>query len=190
MKLDNIPTIIISKYMKLLIAEDDEDIALIYKKGLDMKNYTVVIARNGEDCLKIYNEELHKIKFDNTKANQLYNNSLANNPPFDIVILDYRIPKINGLEVAKEILSINPHQRIIFASAYVKDTLEESIKCLSYVVELIQKPFSLKELVNTVEDNEIYQDLQKLNVDIDLVKALSPTHAQITDLLERVRQQQ
>jgi response regulator RpfG family c-di-GMP phosphodiesterase len=92
--------------------------------------------------------------------------------------------------VAKEILSINPHQRIIFASAYVKDTLEESIKCLSYVVELIQKPFSLKELVNTVEDNEIYQDLEKLNVDIDLVKALSPTHAQITDLLERVRQQQ
>ena len=97
------------------------------------------------------------------------------------------MPKINGLDVAKEILSINPHQRIIFASAYVKETLEESIKCLKHVVELMQKPFSLKELVNTVEDNKIYQ-AQKFNVDIDLVKALNPTHAQLIELLEKIRQ--
>jgi DNA-binding NarL/FixJ family response regulator len=32
------------------------------------------------------------------------------------VILDYKMPKINGMEVAKEILAINPHQRIIFSS--------------------------------------------------------------------------
>jgi DNA-binding response OmpR family regulator len=174
--------------MNLLIAEDDSDIALIYRKGLDMKNYKVTIASNGEDCLKIYNEELHKITFDNFRGNQLCYGSLANKPPFDIVILDYRIPKINGIDVAKEILSINPHQRIIFASAYVKETLEESIKCLKHVVELMQKPFSLKELVNTVEDNKIYQELQKFNVDIDLVKAVDPTHAQLIELLEKVRQ--
>ena len=161
--------------MKLLIAEDDSDIALIYKKGLHMKNYEVTIASNGEDCLKIYNEELHKITFDNNQGIQLYCGSLANNPPFDIVILDYRIPKINGLDVVKEILSINPHQRIVFASAYVKETLEESIKSLKHVVELMQKPFSLKELVNTVEDNKVYQELQKFSIDIDLVKALDPS---------------
>src|SRR6476620_1383819 len=102
--------------MKLLIAEDNEDIVFVYKKGLALKNYSVTIASNGEDCLKLYNEELHKITFDCSDANYLYNNSLANNSPFDIVILDYRMPQINGLEVAKEILSINPHQRIIFAS--------------------------------------------------------------------------
>jgi DNA-binding response OmpR family regulator len=174
--------------MKLLIAEDNPDIALIYKKGLDMKNYKVIVSSNGEDCLKIYNEELHKITFDNNHGNQLYCGSLASNPPFDIVILDYRIPKINGLDVAKEILSINPHQRIIFASAYVKESLEESIKCLKHVVELMQKPFSLKELVNTLEDNKIYRELQKFNIDIDLVKALDPTHAQIIELLEKIRQ--
>src|SRR5919202_263636 len=173
--------------MKLLIAEDDPDIALIYKIGLDMRNYKVTIASNGEDCLKIYNEELHKITFNKNQSDQLYCGSLASNPPFDIVILDYCIPKINGLDVAKEILSINPHQRIIFASAYVKETLEESIKCLRHVVELMQKPFSLKELVNTVEDNKIYQELQRFNVDIDVVKALSPTHAQISELLEKVK---
>jgi CheY-like chemotaxis protein len=32
------------------------------------------------------------------------------------------MPKMNGMEVAKEILAVNPHQRIIFASAYVRDS--------------------------------------------------------------------
>jgi CheY-like chemotaxis protein len=44
--------------------------------------------------------------------------------PYDVVILDYNIPGINGMEVAKAILEINSHQRIIFASAYVSETLE------------------------------------------------------------------
>ncbi|MER5176677.1 MAG: response regulator [Candidatus Nitrosocosmicus sp.] len=83
-----------------------------------------------------------------------------------MVLLDYLMPYINGLDVVKEILSISPHQRIIFASAYVKETLEESVKCLKRVVELIQKPFSLDELVNTLEDNKLYTQLQKFNVDI------------------------
>ncbi len=175
--------------MKVLIAEDDSDIALTYKKGLNANNYHVTITSNGEDCLKIYNEELHKITFDSS-SNQSCYYSLANNPPFDIVLLDYFMPHINGLDVAKEILSINPHQRIIFASAYVKETLEESIKCLKHVVELIQKPFTMYELINVLEDNKLYAELQKLNVDIEIIKAVSPTHEQIMDLLEKVRHAQ
>ncbi len=172
--------------MKVLIAEDDPDIALIYERGLDKKNYQVTISSNGEDCLKIYHEELYKITFDTT-SNPSCNCSLANNPPFDIVILDYMMPQINGLDVAKEILSINPHQRIIFASAYVKETLEESVKQLNKDVELMQKPFTLDGLIKRIEDNEIYAELHKLDVDIELVKAVTPTHEQITDLLEKVR---
>ncbi|MDQ6724176.1 MAG: response regulator [Thermoproteota archaeon] len=175
--------------MKVLIAEDDSDIALTYKKGLNVKNYDVTITSNGEDCLKIYNEELHKITFDRS-SNQSCYYSLANTPPFDIVLLDYLMPHINGLDVAKEILSINPHQRIIFASAYVKDTLEESIKCLKHDVELIQKPFTLNELINVLEDDKLYAELQKLNVDTEIIKAVSPTHEQIMDLLEKVRHTQ
>jgi len=173
--------------MKLLIAEDEPDIALTYETGLKNKNYQVTITSNGEDCLKTYNNELHKITFDINNSNRACNFSLANNPPFDIVLLDYNMPQINGLEVAKEILSINPHQRIIFASAYVKETLIESVKCLKRVVELMQKPFTLEQLINTLEDTTLYLELQKFNIDVDLVKAVCPTHAQIMDLLEKVR---
>jgi two-component SAPR family response regulator len=47
------------------------------------------------------------------------------------------MPKKDGIEVAKEILEMNSKQRIIFASAYVKDTLEDAVKELKRVVELI-----------------------------------------------------
>jgi CheY-like chemotaxis protein len=172
--------------MKILVAEDDYDIALTYEKALERKNYLITIASNGEDCLKIYNDEMQKRTL-NTISNHTYYSSLSNDPPFDIVILDYKMPQINGLDVAKEILSINPHQRIIFASAYVKETLEESVKGLNKIVELIQKPFTIEKLINTLEDKEIFTELQKLNVDIDMVKAVNPTHEQIMDLLEKVR---
>jgi DNA-binding NarL/FixJ family response regulator len=59
---------------------------------------------------------------------------------FDMVILDYRMPGTNGIEVAKEIIKINPKQRIIIASSYPRETLSYSMKELEQLVELVQKP--------------------------------------------------
>ena len=100
------------------------------------------------------------------------------------------MPKKDGMEVAKEILSINPNQRIIFASAYVKDTLVDSVKELKQAVELMQKPFKLEALIDTLEDKEIYEELRKLNVDADAFKAVNPSHEQIALLLEAIRRLQ
>ncbi len=51
----------------------------------------------------------------------------------------------------------------------------------------MQKPFTLEKLINTLEDNEVYKELHKLNVDTDIIKAITPTHEQVMDLLEKVR---
>jgi DNA-binding NtrC family response regulator len=104
------------------------------------------------------------------------------------VVLDCKMPHINGIEVAKEILAVNPHQRIIFASAYIKDTVIDSIKNLRHVMmESVQKPFELKRLIDLIEDKMVYQELKRLNVDIDIIKAVNPTHEQVSDLLERLQ---
>ena len=108
-------------------------------------------------------------------------------PVYDVVILDYKMPGMNGMDVAKEILAVNPHQRIIFASAYVKETLQESVKQLKQIVELMQKPFTLSQLVDTVEDKEVYEELKNLNVDVNRIRAAEPTHKVVIDLLERLR---
>jgi CheY-like chemotaxis protein len=169
--------------MNILIAEDEMDIALLYKKVLEARNHQVTVTTNGEDCLKCYHDVFQVISADTCYIQRLQ-------VPFDVVLLDYKMPQINGMEVAKEILAVNSHQRIIFASAHVKETLEDSIKQLKQVVELMQKPFTINKLIDTIEDSEVYNELQKFNVDIDIVKAFIPTHQQITDLLERLRRVQ
>jgi CheY-like chemotaxis protein len=168
------------KALKVLIAEDEKDIARLYKMALEKRCHEVLVAYNGEDCLKIYHEVSQRVRSRTYLTVNIQK-------PFDAVMLDYRMPKINGIEVAKEILAMNPHQRIIFASAYVKETLTDSIKELKQVVELIQKPFGEGALIDTIEDKDIYQRLQKFNVDIDIIKAINPTHEQVVDLLERLQ---
>ena len=170
--------------MYILIAEDEKDIALIYKQTLEDRDHHVTITSNGEDCLKTYHDAFQEMTLHN--VNTMGHLRL----PFDVVLLDYKMPQINGLEVAKEILAVNSHQRIIFVSAYIKEMLDYPVKELKQVVEAIQKPFTVDYLVDRIEDKEAYTELEKLNVDIDIVRALNPTHEQITDLLQRLREYQ
>jgi phosphotransacetylase len=76
---------------------------------------------------------------------------------------------------------------LIFAAAYVQETFIDSIKELKQVVELMQKPFGECALIDIIEDKDVYERLQKFNVDIDIIKAINPTHEQIIDLLERLQ---
>ena len=167
--------------MNILIAEDENDIASMYKETLESRNHQVTITSNGEDCLKVYHDAFQEMISSHTEKMTRFQ------LPFDVVLLDYKMPQINGLEVTKEILAVNSHQRIIFASAFVIETLEISIKELKRAVELIQKPFTLMKLIDIIEDKDVYAELQKFNVDLEVVRAFAPTHEQITELLEKLR---
>jgi response regulator RpfG family c-di-GMP phosphodiesterase len=100
------------------------------------------------------------------------------------------MPKKDGMEVAREILAIMPKQRIIFISAYVMQTLEESVKTLRQIVELIQKPVELDTIINRVEDTEIWSGLQKLNVNVKEVKRMNLNHSELTDLYNGLKKLQ
>jgi CheY-like chemotaxis protein len=162
--------------MKVLIAEDDKDTATLYKRALEERGHQVVITNNGKGCLDIYHKELQGITLNTDPSKHIQ--------PFDAVVLDYKMPQINGMHVAKEILAVNPHQRIIFASAYVKETLVDGIQQLNQIVELLQKPFGQDVLVDTIEDKEIYSELQKLNVDVEDIKMADLRHEQLSKILD------
>jgi response regulator RpfG family c-di-GMP phosphodiesterase len=51
----------------------------------------------------------------------------SNNPSLDAVDLDHKMPKKEGMDVAKEILAVNPYQRIIFASAHTMEFLGDIV---------------------------------------------------------------
>jgi hypothetical protein len=56
------------------------------------------------------------------------------------------------------------------------ETLQESVKQLKQAVELIQKLFSLSQLIDTIEDKEVYEELKNLEVDINRISAAKPSH--------------
>lgn len=185
-ELSSIDSIVSSKPLNILIAEDEPDIAALYKTVLEKRKHKATITTNGEDCLKAYHEIYQRHRF--SLGQELHHQSGSNNTSFDVVILDCKMPQINGIEVAKEILAVNPHQRIIFASAYIKDTVIDSIKNLRQVMtESVQKPFEIKRLIDLIEDKMVYEELKKLDVDIDVIKAFNPTHEQVSDLLGRLQ---
>lgn len=166
--------------MKILVAEDEEGISQTYQIMLEDRGHEVTLTSDGEECLQAY----RKVVTNLPDTSQEY---LAQHPPFDAVILDYRMPRMNGMEAAKFILGINPHQRIVFASAYVATTLLESVKLLHAVIELLQKPFDLEVMVDIIEDKSVYEELKKINVDVKALKELNPTHEQIRDLLQGLK---
>jgi len=153
--------------LEILIADDEPDLLDQYKFALEAKGHNVITCKDGKQCLKVYLIESEQQTVDSSES------------PFDAVVLDYQMPEKNGIEVAKEILTVNPHQRIIFASGYIQETFLDSIKQLGQITEIMKKPFSLQALVDTIEDKEIYSQLEKLNVDVAVIKELNPSHAQI-----------
>ncbi|MDQ5869695.1 MAG: response regulator [Thermoproteota archaeon] len=161
--------------LKILIAEDNAETASLYRKVLTDRGHVVNLAQTSEKCLEIYSERLYGIQ-SNTFAN-------SHIQPFDAVILDYNLPDRNGLEVAKEILAINSHQRIIFVSGYVKDTLSRSINELNMPVEILQKPLSNQVLIDIVEETEIYDELRKFKIDVSAFKDAGFRHESLKKMI-------
>jgi CheY-like chemotaxis protein len=207
--------------LRILIAEEDPDIWIPYKNALEKRGHTVDFAQNGVECIEKYRVALrHSTKQKKRERSSYYNYHYSNSnyssksmtsnrgnkeqtlssasilrlslpSPYDAVVLDYRMPKKDGLQVAKEILASNPSQRIIFASGYVKDTLREYIKELIQVVELIQKPFLPEPLVDVVDDTETYPELKKLIVNIRKMTQSdieNPSPDQIKEILEGLKE--
>lgn len=153
--------------MEILIADDERDLLDQYKMALEHKGHNVTTCMDGQQCLDVYGSKAGGMRGDGAES------------PYDVVVLDYQMPQKNGIEAAREILSINPHQRIIFASGYIQETFLDSIKQLGQITEIMKKPFSLQALADTIEDKEIYLELEKLNVDVAAIRELNPSHAQI-----------
>jgi antitoxin component of RelBE/YafQ-DinJ toxin-antitoxin module len=87
------------------------------------------------------------------------------------------------LEVGKEILAINSHQRIIFVSDYVKDTLSRTINELNMPVEILQKPVSNQILIDIVEETEIYDELKKFKIDVSAFRNAGFRHESLKKML-------
>ena len=146
--------------VSLLVVEDDENISTAISEYFSRAGYNVKTVEDGLNGVK----------------------AALDDPP-DAVVLDLMLPKMDGLAAAKEILKLNPDQRIIFASAYVKETLRDSVRELEKVVELIQKPFEPKVLVELIENTATIKELEEINKMVTDMNGSKSDDAQINELL-------
>lgn len=112
--------------MHILIVEDEKGIVDFLKQGLEEEGFTISTATDGKDGLE--------------KALSL---------PVDLILLDWMMPKMNGLEVCKAV-RIQKSIPIIFLTA--KDTVQETIEGLKAGAnDYIKKPFSFEELLERIK---------------------------------------
>lgn len=129
--------------MKILVAEDSRSVALVYKKTLEKRGHMVIITENGLKCLYQYADDF-KLRGDDKKKTSLY----------DLVILDHKMPRMAGTDVAKEIIEMNPKQRILFVTGHVKDMMK-GVRKIGEKIELMQKPFRISAMINQVENAKL-----------------------------------
>ncbi len=87
----------------------------------------ILIAHNGQEAVDLY-----------------YNSETKP----DVIIMDYRMPKKNGIEATKEILNLNNKVKIIFATA--DDSIKKEVSLLG-VFSILIKPFNISSLIENVK---------------------------------------
>ncbi|WP_294961405.1 response regulator transcription factor [uncultured Flavobacterium sp.] len=108
---------------RLLLAEDDFDFAAILKQYLELHQFEVIWAENGEIALDYFKSQT-----------------------FDICILDVMMPQLDGFSLAEKIITINPEIPFIFLTA--RKLKEDKIIGLKLGADdYIVKPFEVDELV-------------------------------------------
>jgi two-component system, OmpR family, response regulator len=113
--------------VKLLLAEDDENLGLLLKEYLIAKGFLAALFPDGEAAFKGFTKD-----------------------HFDICILDIMMPKKDGFTLAREIRMISADIPIIFLTAKnLKDDVIEGFKLGAD--DYITKPFSMEELIFRIE---------------------------------------
>lgn len=114
--------------VKLLVVDDENEICEFLKSFFEERNYTVSTANSGEQALEVVKRERPHV-----------------------VLLDIKMPGIDGVQALKEIKSKYPKTKVIMVTAIeTRDKIEE---CLRQGADnYITKPLSLEYLENDVRE--------------------------------------
>ena len=111
----------------ILVADDDQNMRTALFEALTRQGHAVDLAENGAEAME---------KF---QAN-----------PFDLLITDVRMPRMDGLSVLREIKKGSPHTPVIVISGY--GTVENAVEAMREgAFDYILKPFSLDLIEETVD---------------------------------------
>ena len=115
--------------MNILLAEDDRNFGFVLKNELEAEKYTIDHVTNGVDAVL----------------------SFVSNP-YDFVLLDIKMPRLDGLDAVKIIRRINPDVPVIsFSGSASQKEMSQSVACGA--VHCLRKPFEIALLKSEIKDH-------------------------------------
>ncbi len=121
----------------ILVADDDKIIRQLFKRAFGEKNYNIYTAKDGYAALRKAKEK-----------------------PFNLLIMDLKMPGINGVDVLEEVKKNNPHIEVIIITGY--PTVELAVEAIKMgAFDFISKPFDIKRISFAISS---CLEKQKLNI--------------------------
>jgi two-component system response regulator PilR (NtrC family) len=157
---------------KILVADDEQSMREFLDILLKKEGYKVTLASNGEEVLKLAERDI-----------------------FDLILMDIRMPKLDGIAVLKKVKALSPETIVIMITAYASaDTAIRAMKEGAY--DYITKPFKVDEIKLIIKNALEKKNLQKENILLKQVVrdryhfnniiGQSPKMLALYDLLEKV----
>ena len=129
---------------KILVVDDEESILHFLKTALEKRGFDVSTAADGKEGVSFY---------------------LKQRP--DLVLLDIRLPKINGVDVLRKIKKKDPKALVMMITAFgAKRTIAQAMKLGAQ--DYINKPFDLKDMLKAIDEN---LSLRAMGQDVEEFKA-------------------
>jgi two-component system, response regulator, stage 0 sporulation protein F len=112
---------------KILVIDDEPSIRDLLDTLLRRKGYVVVLAESGRKGLELFRRD---------------------HP--DVIILDMKMPGMDGLTVLQEIHRVDPRQPVIILTGAGTAEMEQQVRALG-VTEFVEKEFSLDHLGDSLK---------------------------------------
>ncbi len=143
----------------ILLVEDDPNLGMLLKDYLALKGYEITLEKDGQKGFERFNAE-----------------------SFDVCVLDVMLPKLDGFELATQMLKIDKNTRIIFLTA--KSQIEDLQKGFNIGADdYITKPFNSEELLLRIQAilrrKGFVQDKIEENLDVSIGKFLFNPQQQV-----------
>jgi two-component system alkaline phosphatase synthesis response regulator PhoP len=137
---------------KILVVDDEKNILELIRFNLELNQFDVITATDGEEALSIINAEAD----------------------IDLIILDLMLPNIDGIEVCKVLKRNERTKDIPVIMLTAKGTETDKIFGLEIGADdYVTKPFSVKELTARVKAQLRRSDSKKQDEDIIVVKSMT-----------------
>lgn len=115
---------------RILVIEDDQDLATTIQRALELNGFAVTLARDGGEGLRLQREH-----------------------PFETVVTDIFMPETDGVEVITRLTREFPGTKIVAMSGREGERIDYLRFAHQFGADrVLQKPFDLDELISAVRD--------------------------------------